>query len=194
MTNIVICEVDGCIKPLKHRGWCLSHYKRWYKYGDPTLGAPSHYTNPDDAFAAKTRIDVESGCLLWTGSSDYKGYGSLRIKGKLVKAHRFAWARKNGPIPNGKLVLHRCDNPSCVNADHLFIGTHTDNVRDMDNKGRRVNGQLKGELCHAAKLSEDDIVAIRNDTRRQVDVAKNYGISQTTVSKIQLKQTWRHVA
>lgn len=117
----------------------------------------------------------------------------MRINRRAIKAHRFAWAAAHGDIPDGMLVLHKCDNPPCVNVDHLFLGTHKDNVDDMDAKMRRVNNQLKGEKCHASKITDKDVIAIRADVRRQVDIASDYGISQASVSKIKLNQAWAHV-
>lgn len=193
MTEQIICKVDGCDKAARHVGWCLAHYKRWHRHGDPLAGAAPHYANPSDAFEARTVKDLATGCLLWVGSHDEKGYGQLRINRKIVKAHRFSWKAAHGDIPDGMLVLHRCDNPPCVNPSHLFLGTHTDNSHDMDAKGRRVNNQAKGAMCHAAKLTDEDIVAIRSDTRRQVDIAADYGVTQSNVSKIKLKQAWAHV-
>ena len=117
----------------------------------------------------------------------------MRIGGKLVKSHRYAWAMANGPIPNGMVVLHKCDNPSCVNIDHLDARTQLENVRDMNVKGRRINNQPKGMASGNAKLTEDDVRAIRSDTRRQIDIAATYGIAQPVVSRIKLYQAWRHV-
>jgi hypothetical protein len=117
----------------------------------------------------------------------------LRIEGKLVKAHRYAWARQHGEIPKGLIVRHKCDNPKCVNHEHLDVGTHTDNVADMDARGRRINAQPKGSRCAASKVKEADIPKIRADNRRQIDIAKDYGISEAVVSKIKLRQAWGHV-
>lgn len=193
MTEETLCKIEDCGNPAKHIGWCVSHYKRYNRYGDPLLGGPSHFKNPEDAFLQRAVIIADNGCLEWSGSSDQKGYGQLRISGKLIKAHRYAWMRKHGKIPSKALVLHQCDNPKCVNVDHLFLGTHKDNVDDMDAKGRRVNSQLKGEKCHAAKITDADVILIRADDRRQVDIAADFGISQAVVSKIKLKQAWAHV-
>ena len=193
MTNKTICKIDGCGNPARHLGWCRAHYRRFNRYGDPTAGGPRHFSDPEDAFLARTVKNEKTGCLEWTGSSDAKGYGQIRICRKSVKAHRYAWFRANGDIPVGMLIRHKCDNPKCVNADHLEVGTYTDNVADMDQRGRRVNAQLKGSRCASAKVTEADVQNIRADTRRQVDIAKDYGISQAVVSKIKLKQAWAHV-
>ena len=193
MTKPKICKVECCGKPARHLGFCRAHYRRFNRYGDPLAGGPHHFSDPKDALAARSVKNPLTGCIEWTGSSESKGYGQIRIDGKLVKAHRFAWEIANGPIPAGMLVLHSCDNPRCVNPDHLRVGTHVDNMADMDARNRRVNNQNKGVDCPAAKITEDDVRAIRQDTRRQIDIAKDYGISQPVVSKIKLKQAWKHV-
>lgn len=77
-----------------------------------------------------------SDCIEWTGAINSGGYGNLWYEGKYWKAHRLAWAQANGPIPPGMFVLHRCDNPPCVNLEHLFLGTAADNTADMLAKGR----------------------------------------------------------
>lgn len=192
MTKPTLCKVDGCGKPARHIGLCVAHYKRQYKYGDPLAGAPAHYSTPEEAFAART-VAMPSGCIHWTGANDDKGYGQLRIKRKLIKAHRYAYMRVHGAIPTGNVILHECDNPACVNVDHLRLGTQLENVRDMDAKRRRINNQPKGEFHVNAKVTPEIVMAIRSDHRRQVDIAAHYGISQSVVSKIKLQQAWRHV-
>lgn len=95
-------------------------------------------------------------CLEWSGYRDRKGYGQLRHAGRTRFAHRVAWSAANGPIPDGLCVLHRCDNPSCVRADHLFLGTNADNVRDRDAKGRTPRGDASGSRLHPARLARGD--------------------------------------
>tara|TARA_R100001530_G_C4319841_1_gene155421 strand:+ start:2950 stop:3345 length:396 start_codon:yes stop_codon:yes gene_type:complete len=81
-------------------------------------------------------------CILFVGSKDKDGYGHLTYKRKVYKAHRFAWTHAYGIIPKGMYVLHKCDNPPCVNPDHLYLGDQLDNVRDMDLKGRNNFGRV----------------------------------------------------
>lgn len=90
---------------------------------------------------------IEIGCWMWTGGIVH-GYGCWEVDGRRERAHRWAWELFVGPIPEGMHVLHRCDNPPCVNPNHLFLGTQTDNVQDMDAKGRRRNQYADRTACH----------------------------------------------
>lgn len=82
-------------------------------------------------------------CWVWVAGHDGYGYGAIRYKGKSVVTHRVSWEMANGLIPDGMKVLHRCDNPPCVNPDHLFLGTHQDNMADMKEKKRYANRHTK---------------------------------------------------
>lgn len=136
--------------------------------------------------------EPNSGCLLWTGAYFTKGYGCLTLPvkpWKNVRAHRAAWEVENGPIPDGMLVLHKCDTRGCIRPDHLWLGTNDENMADMAAKGRAV----KGEQLHNAKLKESDIPQIRADCRRHEDIAADFGISDSVVWAIKHGLTWRHV-
>lgn len=83
------------------------------------------------------KSDTADGCWEWLGHLNWKGYAEFSIDRKKWKAHRYAWFLANGAIPDGLLVLHRCDNPKCVRPDHLFLGTHADNMHDAQKKQRK---------------------------------------------------------
>lgn len=132
------------------------------------------------------------GCRLWLGKLNDDGYGKLNWEGRQQLTHRLSWTVANGPIPPGRKVLHRCDVRSCIEEAHLFLGTQGDNIADMDAKGRRVTA--RGAACHKTKLTEADVRAIRIDPRKQVEIARHYGVGKSAISFIKLGQTWRHLA
>lgn len=159
-------------------------------------------------FSAKERFEAsyvpvtESGCWLWIASPTNKGYGRIKSNGKTYSAHRFSWMEKHGEIPNGMYVCHKCDTPSCVNPDHLFIGSCMDNVIDMvvknrNSKGLRHSESIKkrnvGESNHKSVLTTENVISIRLDKRPQRAIAREYQVSQCLVSNIKLNKTWSHV-
>jgi hypothetical protein len=146
----------------------------------------------DDAFfAERSTMNAETGCMEWTRTLNQGGYGTLKYKQKGRMAHRFMWEYKNGLIPDGLHVCHKCDNRKCINPDHLFLGTAKDNMQDMLAKNRA--NKAKGEDSFFAKLSSEQITAIRSDIRPQHVIAKDYGICQANVCLIKKRQTWAHV-
>lgn len=134
-----------------------------------------------------------SGCQIWMGCVSSKGYGWVGIfkTNKRMTVHRLSWILKNGSIPDGMHVLHKCDVPSCINPDHLFLGTNNDNVADRVRKGR--SGSPKGENCHKARLTTEQVIAIRADTRRNYEIALSYGVDQCTISHVKLRRSWKHI-
>lgn len=133
----------------------------------------------------RKRADAES-CWLWTASTDKDGYGQIGegpSGGTMLKAHRLSWEFVNGPVPPGQGVLHRCDNPPCVNPGHLFAGTDQDNKDDMNRKGRNAF-QLHNP---SRKLTDAQVLEIRR--RRSsgellTGIAKAFGVAASTVSRI----------
>lgn len=132
-------------------------------------------------------------CEEFTGWKDKDGYGTKSYRGKTWRAHRLAWTLVNGEIPEGLCILHRCDNPPCVNVEHLFLGTQEDNIRDRDKKGR----EAQGTKINFAKLSEQQIIEIRNEyllgNISQRKLATKYNIQNTTLGSIVRRETWKHI-
>lgn len=149
-----------------------------------------------DAFEARFIPEPNSGCWLWFGMEQQgRRYGLFCWKQKTVKAHRAAWSIYRGDIPDGLHVLHRCDNPPCVNPDHLFLGTHQDNMRDCSEKGRATGP--RGETARHAKLTAAKVIEMRRLHERNgvsvQDLVVRFGVHKATVHKILKGNLWRHV-
>lgn len=115
-----------------------------------------------DVLMMSVEMDPNSGCWLWSRGTAGRGYGIVTVDGERRKAHRLSWELHRGEIGD-KYVCHKCDTPQCINPDHLFLGTHSDNVRDMCSKGRmwRQNTPRNGEDGTNVKLTESQVVDIR---------------------------------
>lgn len=146
-----------------------------------------------DRFRAKHDIRGDADCWNWTGCRSNRRYGSMRVNGRMVAASRVSWELHHGPIPAGLCVCHHCDNGFCGNPAHLFLGTIGDNNLDKQEKGRARTRWQPGEACYAAKLSDLDATAIRNDRRTQKEIAAAYGVSRATIWSIKSGKTWRHL-
>lgn len=142
-----------------------------------------------ECFEKKFR--VTPGCWIWTGALGRKDYGLFGTNGKTMRAHRLSYIFYIGEIPDGLFVCHKCDNPRCVNPDHLFLGTCLDNNRDMRTKGRDKPRQ--GTENWKAKLTNEQVIAIFYDPRKQAEIAAEYGVAVTKVSAIKTKACWKHV-
>lgn len=138
----------------------------------------------------RCRHEPLSGCWLWMRGCGAGGYGQIWV-GKNQYAHRASFETFIGPIPDGMWVLHKCDVPSCINPDHLFLGTNADNVKDRGAKGRHA--RQRGEEHGNAKLTEAEVIAIRTDTRLQREIARDHGVSRRAVSHIKKRTRWAHV-
>ncbi len=148
-------------------------------------------------FLEKVGPEGDNGCRLWTGMVNPRGYGLIYTSGsgrrKRLFAHRVSWELANGEIPGDLCVLHRCDNPPCVNPAHLFLGTQADNMRDMDEKGRRRVADHNRTGNPNAKLTEQDVINIRSlraNGATTVSLSSAFGITTGHVSRICLKQNW----
>lgn len=133
------------------------------------------------------------GCWIWKGVVPWHGYGVHCFNGISARAHRMSWLLFNGIIPEGLLVCHRCDVTTCVNPDHLFVGTHVDNLRDRDKKRRLAFGTRHG----LSKLTEAQVKSLRNKnlTREEVkQLAIEYKITLSAAESARSRKTWKHVS
>lgn len=157
--------------------------------------------HPDDviAFWKRTERDPATGCLRWTGPVDWDGYGlaAMRLGNpkRMFRAHRVAWHLRHGAAAGKLLVCHRCDNPPCIEPTHLFLGDAKVNFHDCLAKGRYTP---KGTGNAAAKLTELEVIRVRerwaSGEWTQRAIANDFGLTQTSVSGIVLRKTWKHVA
>lgn len=137
---------------------------------------------------ARCARDETTGCLNCSGRT-WMGYLTATVNGKHERAHRAAWLLLKGPIPLGKHVLHKCDNRSCIEETHLFLGTNRENVDDKIAKGR----QPRGEAVAGARLTAEQALAIYADCRPQEHIAADFDVARATVASIKQGRNWRHV-
>ncbi len=143
----------------------------------------------DANFWSKVKVTGKDDCWEWMTGKFSTGYGAFKIKGQNRGAHRIAFELVNGPIPSGMMICHHCDNRSCCNPNHLFLGTHGENQKDSFKKGRR---SFKGELNHGAKLTQEQVNQIRNllqEGERGTVIALKYNVKPWTIYAI--KHGWR---
>lgn len=145
-----------------------------------------------DRFMDKVSPEPNTGCWLWTASVDSSGYGHFGIaSSRPTKAHRIAYRLFKGDIPRGLFVCHKCDVPSCVNPDHLFLGTPADNTSDRDQKKRTAVGRRNGK----SKLTDEIVISIRalSKSFSERQIARLIGIHRSTVNAVLSGRTWSHV-
>jgi HNH endonuclease len=128
------------------------------------------------------------GCWEWIGTQDRHGYGRISVRNRVIKAHIVSYRIHVGPT-NGKCVLHKCDNPSCINPEHLWLGSFKDNTQDMLAKGRNCKGMDQ----HSAKLTEKSVKEILASHDSNVVLAACYGVNRSVISRIRSRKAWGHV-
>lgn len=139
----------------------------------------------------RIQVDTNTGCWLWMGSKNSQGYGHIGVKGKIEGTHRVAFKSVYGYLTKGLDICHHCDNPPCVNPEHLFEGTRLDNIQDAMHKGRIQ----KGEQRPGSKLTEEKVRQIRciGDNISSRKLAKKFGVSYHVVATVLNGTSWKHV-
>lgn len=189
MRETKLCAQCGAAFP-KPRGYSVRQWEG-QKFCSRSCWGLSIRVAVEARFADMISPEPNTGCWLFTGSENGRGYGLIGISGRSVKAHRFAWESHNGAIPAGMHVLHKCDVRVCVNPDHLFIGTNYDNVQDKMAKGRVV--AARGSKSSRAILTEDLVSVIRADPRSAPKLSVVLGVSPSAIRACRNGQNWRHV-
>ena len=132
---------------------------------------------------------MSTPCWVWLAARDRSGYGVFYLEGSYVQAHRLVFFWENDEVPEGLCVLHRCDVRHCVNPEHLFVGTKTDNMLDKVSKER----QTRGEAVNTAKLTPEQIREIRKDPRLPRVIAEDYPVGPRALWSIKKRMTWKHI-
>jgi len=157
-----------------------------------------------NSFHARVEINLISGCWIWTGGhkgnwrgkKDYGIASDIKIGGSRYQtAHRLSWLIHYGEVPANLMVCHTCDNPRCCNPDHLFLGTQLENMKDMVSKGRHK--YVVGGKSHLSRLNENDVFVIKQSLRGGIspsELAKRFGVSESTIKHIKSGRSWRHIA
>lgn len=195
-----VCIADGCEGLATRRCLCRSHYYRAKRRERAAAKALLPPTPLIVEFESRFIPEPNSGCWIWTASVTSSCYGivwhkTLGKRGQ-ARAHRVSYQLYRGEIPDGMVVCHKCDNPSCVNPEHLFVGTQLDNILDMRAKGRGARGfalsiLMRGERGPRRKLTAAQVESIRQDARTQRTIAADYGVTQSNIGIIKRRQTWR---
>ena len=180
------CKVEGCGEPVFNQKWklCRPHLRRFYRHGDPLGGGISRGVPLQ--FLKDLLINTPSECVIWPFGYSQKGYGCARLNGKSRNAQRVSLILKTGKDPEGMHACHRCNNPSCVNPDHIYWGTPKENMAD-----RLANGTENiGTRNPHAKLSEVEVMEIFSDPRSPKEISDEKVISETTVYDIKSQKSW----
>lgn len=184
-----MCEHTGC--PRKHyaKGYCTKHVQRFNKHGTSELVVLS----TEDRFKQKFEIHNElherlgTPCWIWKAGMTLGGYGVFGTK--RTTAHRYSYELYIGKIPKGMVVRHRCDNPPCVNPEHLIVGTCKDNTQDSIRRGRHSRGETSGAFV----LTEREVLEISDLINKQMtdsSISRQYNVNRQTVSNIRLGRSW----
>lgn len=188
-TDVTIeCEV--CAEPF-NPWFGREHFSRVCSRAcNGKLPKPSVSNAPDDF---ESFIEKTDDCWEWRGPRNAAGYGMFGIGGRRIRAHRFSYERAAGPISDGLVICHRCDNPGCVNPAHLWAGTQGDNAADMAAKKRAHKGPSRHSEAHPlSKITAPVARAIRADTRSHAEVARAYGVSPSLVGGIKRGTHWKY--
>ncbi|NQW92538.1 MAG: HNH endonuclease [Polaromonas sp.] len=187
--------MEGCTSPSISRGLCSLHYMRDKRAG-LFQDARRSEAPLDERFFRQ--IEKTETCWLWLGRLVGKGYGMIGLGGagaKQVLSHRLSYQLHKGPIPDGMVIMHKCDNPRCVNPDHLEAGTQSQNIKDAIARGRKTLPvkKVRGEECGASKLNNGIVLSIRESTLSLKALSILHNVSKSAIERIRYRKTWRHI-
>lgn len=184
------CEVAGCERFYYAKNKCRLHWERVRANGTTERATIDPSTPAAERLEHLSRR--EGDCIVYTGYLDRDGYGQITFHGKGLAVHRLAYEAHYGPLAPGAVVCHTCDNPPCINLDHLYSGTHADNGRDKMARRRSTFGERNA----GHKLTEQQVREIDRRIRAgetQVSLAAEYRVGQATVSRIKRRESWAYL-
>lgn len=191
-----VCCIKECEKPVEALGLCVNHWRLNRKYGSPV--ATQAHSGQFRGLSAKDRFEKQVkktvGCWTWIGGRDQDGYGIFKgaVAGVLFKrAHRYSYALHTGDLLIGRQALHSCDNPSCVNPEHLSSGTNADNMKDKAVKGR--SKVPVGERHGQSILTDEQASLILIDPRTYTAIAAEYNVAASTIGSLKQRHSWGHL-
>lgn len=189
-----VCSVEACGRSIHARGWCKKHYAKWSMHGDATTTLRLVSGTVEERLRHHGWDTTASGCWEFRSGAMKSGHCRIRMNGKHVLVHRLSYETWVGPIPEGQLIRHKCDNPPCMNPDHLEPGTHQDNRDDVMARGNPTF--KRGSDHYASKVDEDQVRAIRagyTSGNSLVSLSLEYGLSTSAIKKIADRRSWKHV-
>jgi hypothetical protein len=178
------CKVEWCTTKAHLKGYCRPHLNALETYGDPYKTQPRKPSK-------KKKLDYfisDKGCFECTSHSGRSNYPTVSYYGKQIDAHRFVYEQMYGDIPEGLVVRHKCDNPKCINPEHMELGTIADNNRDIWDRGRE---NVTSRSFNEEQLS--DILERLAKGEKQTDIAKGYGVSTSTINHIKTRRNYKRI-
>jgi hypothetical protein len=170
------------------------HYCRWRSTGDPLKTKTGAWDETAGERLTRRSVVDPSGCIVWIGPVDKDGYGKFTKKGFPDRAHQAAYVVANGPIPEGHIVRHTCDNPPCINPNHLIDGTFADNASDRVQRERFNRESSRYNLVRLSMNLAREIRAKHSQGTSRIALAAEYGVGADQISRVIHHQNWKETA